>query len=143
MAADSDIVKIAGALGTVFARGVAFLINAYWRARKELASLKRTESRVGRDISQDKTDENSLKLLLASAEQWREQYRQTVSRETRLRRQLAVTEAKMRRFAEQAARDRDEDRYKIEQLVRRVDALERENADLRQSIGARRAEDAR
>lgn len=141
MAADSDLVKILGVIGTAATSGVAILSASYLRLRKELASLKGVESRAARDITQDETDSSSLKLLLESAGQWKKQYEASVARETRYRRLLAISDAKMRRFAEQAARDRDEDRRKIEALTRRIEALEKENQTLLAQLGGRREGD--
>jgi hypothetical protein len=80
-------------------------------------------------------------LLLESASQWKKQYEASSARETRYRRQLQVAEPRMRRFDDQAARDRDEDRRKVEAPTRRVDALETENSVLRAQIGGRRKDD--
>lgn len=141
MPTDSTLATIIGSAGASVLVGTGVLIDRYVKLRKQLSEVKSSESAAKRDIAQDETDTGSLKLLLESASQWKKQYEASVSRETRYRRQLQVAEARMRRFAEQAARDRDEDRRKVEALTRRVEALESENSMLRAQIGGRRKED--
>lgn len=141
MPTDSTLATIIGSGGAFFTVGVGIFIDRYIKLRKQLVDVKSTESQAKRDIAQDETDTGSLKLLLESASQWKKQYEASVTRETRYRRQLQVAEARMRRFAEQAARDRDEDRRKLEALTRRVESLETENSALKAQLGGRRRED--
>lgn len=138
---DSNLTTLIGGAAASAAVGIGLFIDRYVKLRKQLSEVKSTESAAKRDIAQDETDTGSLKLLLESASQWKKQYEAAVARETRYRRQLQVAEARMRRFAEQAARDRDEDRRKVEALTRRVDLLESENNELKAQIGGRRRED--
>lgn len=141
MPTDSTLATIIGSAGASVLVGTGVLIDRYVKLRKQLSEVKSSESQAKRDIAQDEIDTGSLKLLLESASQWKKQYDAAVARETRYRRLLAVADAKMRRIADQAARDRDEDRRKIEALTRRVEAVETENTALRAQIGGRRKED--
>lgn len=138
-----DLAKSLGAIIAALATGASVMAAAYFRTRKELSSVKRLESKDKREVAQDESDSSSLKLLLESAGQWKKQYEASVARETRMRRLLAVSDAKMRRFVEQAANDRAEDRRKLEALARRVEALEQENAELKAQLGGRRVTDGR
>ena len=135
---DSSLATLMGSAGASAVIGIGVLIDRYVKLRRQLTEVKSAESATKRDIAQDETDTGSLKLLLESASQWKKQYEAAVARETRYRRQLQVAEARMRRFAEQAARDRDEDRRKIEALTRRVETLETENTSLQAKLGGRR-----
>jgi hypothetical protein len=137
MSQDNSLTAILTVIGTALTSGVSILGAAYFKARKELTNLKGAESKLVRDITQDETDSSSLKLLLESAGQWKKQYEASVARETRYRRLLSISDAKMRRFAEQAARDRDEDRRKIESLTRRIEVLEKENQTLLAQVSGR------
>lgn len=139
--ADFNLATLLGSAGAFAVVGVGVFIDRYVKLRKQLSDIKSSESEAKRDIARDETDTGSLKLLLESASQWKKQYEASVTRETRYRRQLQVTEARMRRFIQQAASDRDEDRRKVEALVRRVEALELENTTLKAQLGGRRKED--
>ncbi|AQG98357.1 hypothetical protein A9R05_05600 [Burkholderia sp. KK1] len=141
MPTDSTLATIIGSAGASVLVGTGVLIDRYVKLRKQLSEVKSSESQAKRDIAQDETDTGSLKLLLESASQWKKQYEASVVRETRNRRLLAISDAKMRRFIKQAADDRAEDRRKIESLVRRIEALENENQLLKAQIGGRRKED--
>lgn len=141
MPTDSTLATIIGSAGASVLVGTGVLIDRYVKLRKQLSEVKSSESQAKRGIAQDETDAESLKLLLESASQWKKQYEASVARETRHRRQLQVAEARMRRIAEQAARDRDEDRRKIEALTRRIEIVEAENSELRARMGGRRRED--
>lgn len=141
MPTDSTLATIIGSGGAFFTVGVGIFIDRYIKLRKQLVDVKSTESQAKRDIAQDETDTGSLKLLLDAATSWKKQYDEAVRRETRNRRLLAIAEAKMRRFIEQAAEDRAEDRRKVESLIRRVEMLEIENQTLKAQIGGRRKED--
>lgn len=141
MPTDSTLATIIGSAGAFFTVGVGVFIDRYIKLRKQLVDVKSTESQAKRDIAQDETDTGSLKLLLDAATSWKKQYDAAVVRETRNRRLLAIAEAKMRRFIEQAAEDRAEDRRKVESLIRRVETLEIENQMLKAQIGGRRKED--
>lgn len=141
MPTDSTLATIIGSGGAFFTVGVGIFIDRYIKLRKQLVDVKSTESQAKRDIAQDETDTGSLKLLLDAATSWKKQYDEAVRRETRNRRLLAIAEAKMRRFIEQAAEDRAEDRRKVESLIRRVETLEIENQMLKAQIGGRRKED--
>lgn len=140
--ADFNLATLLGSAGAFAVVGVGVFIDRYVKLRKQLSDIKSSESEAKRDIARDETDTGSLKLLLESASQWKKQYEASVTRETRYRRQLQVTEARMRRFIQQAASDRDEDRRKVEALVRRVEALELENTTLKAQLGGRRKEDS-
>lgn len=142
MPTDSTLATIIGSAGASVLVGTGVLIDRYVKLRKQLSEVKSSESQAKRDIAQDETDTGSLKLLLESASQWKKQYEASVVRETRNRRLLAISDAKMRRFIKQAAEDRAEDRRKIEALVRRIEVLEQENQLLKSQIGGRRKEDA-
>jgi septal ring factor EnvC (AmiA/AmiB activator) len=139
--ADTDLVKILGVIATALTTGVTILLTSYMRVRKQLTDMKGEESRVNRDITQDKTDEKSLQMLLRSAEQWEAQYNKSVARETRYRRLLAVSEAKMRRQILQASEDRSQDRLKIEALVALLAEKDRKIVLLEAEIGGRRRTD--
>lgn len=138
---DSNLTALIGAAAASAVTGIGVFIDRYVKLRKQLSEVKTSESAAKRGIAQDETDAESLKLLLESASQWKKQYEASVARETRHRRQLQVAEARMRRIAEQAARDRDEDRRKIEALTRRIEIVEAENSELRARMGGRRKED--
>jgi hypothetical protein len=84
-----------------------------------------------------------LKLLLESAGQWKKQYEASVARETRMRRLLAVSDAKMRRFVQQAAEDRAEDRRKIEAFTAQLAEQERKIAHLESMLRGRGVTDER
>jgi hypothetical protein len=138
-----DLAKTLGILLGLLATGTSAVIAAFLRTRKELISIKGQESKVKRETTQDETDSSSLKLLLESAGQWKKQYEASVARETRMRRLLAVSDAKMRRFVQQAAEDRAEDRRKIEALTAQLAETERKVAHLESLLGGRRATDER
>lgn len=138
-----DLAKTLGTLLGVLATGTSVVIASYIRTRKELSAIKRLESKDKREVTQDETDSSSLKLLLESAGQWKKQYEASVARETRMRRLLAVSDAKMRRFVQQAAEDRAEDRRKIEALTTHVAEQDRKIAHLESLLGGRRVTDER
>lgn len=139
--ADTDLIKILSVASAAFAGVATIFSTSYFRTKKQLADLKGDESRVKRDIAQDDVDTQSLKMLLRSAEQWEAQYNKSVARETRYRRLLAVSEAKMRRQIIQAAEDRQQDRLKIEALVALVAEKDRQILNLEAEIGGRRQTD--
>jgi hypothetical protein len=139
--ADTDLIKILSVASAAFASVATIFSTSYFRTKKQLADLKGDESRVKRDIVQDDTDSQSLRMLLRSAEQWEAQYNKSVARETRYRRLLAVSEAKMRRQIIQAAEDRQQDRLKIEALVALVAEKDRHIMNLEAEIGGRRQTD--
>lgn len=141
MPTDSTLATIIGSAGASLVIGIGVGIDRYIKLRKQLVDVKSTESQGKREIAQDETDTGSLKLLLDAATSWKKQYDAAIIRETRNRRLLAIAEAKMRRFIEQAAEDRAEDRRKVEALIRRVETLEIENQMLKAQIGGRRKED--
>lgn len=138
---DTDLVKILSGAAASLATVATILSAAYLRVRKQVTELKGEESRVKRDVTQDEIDSQSLKMLLRSAEQWEAQYNKSVARETRYRRLLAVSEAKMRRQIIQAAEDRQQDRLKIEALVALVAEKDRHIMNLEAEIGGRRGTD--
>jgi hypothetical protein len=139
--ADTDLIKILGGAAAAFASVATIFSTGYFRTKKQLSDLKGDESRVKRDMAQDDVDTQSLKMLLRSAEQWEAQYNKSVARETRYRRLLAVSEAKMRRQIIQAAEDRQQDRLKIEALVALVAEKDRQIMNLEAEIGGRRKAD--
>jgi hypothetical protein len=138
---DTDLVKILSGAAASLATVATILSAAYLRVRKQVTELKGEESRVKRDVTQDEIDSQSLKMLLRSAEQWESQYNKSVARETRYRRLLAVSEAKMRRQIIQAAEDRQQDRLKIEALVALIAEKDRQIMNLEAEIGGRRQTD--
>lgn len=138
---DTDLVKILSGAAASLATVATILSAAYLRVRKQVTELKGEESRVKRDVTQDEIDSQSLKMLLRSAEQWESQYNKSVARETRYRRLLAVSEAKMRRQIIQAAEDRQQDRLKIEALVALIAEKDRQIMNLEAEIGGRRGTD--
>jgi hypothetical protein len=140
---DTDLVKILSGAAASLATVATILSAAYLRVRKQVTELKGEESRVKRDVTQDEIDSQSLKMLLRSAEQWESQYNKSVARETRYRRLLAVSEAKMRRQIIQAAEDRQQDRLKIEALVALIAEKDRQIMNLEAEIGGRRGTDRR
>lgn len=141
--ADTDLVKILSGAAASLALISSTVLAAYLRVRKQLTEFRSEESRVKRDVTQDETDSQSLRMLLRSAEQWESQYNKSVARETRYRRLLAVSEAKMRRQIIQAAEDRQQDRLKIEALVALVAEKDRHIMNLEAEIGGRRGTDRR
>lgn len=139
--ADTDLIKVLSAAAAAFASVATIFSTGYFRTKKQLRELKGEESRVNRDIVQDDIDAQSLKSLLRSSEQWEDHYNKAVIRETRYRRLLAVSEAKMKRQIIQAAEDRQQDRLKIEALVALVAEKDRHIMNLEAEIGGRRQTD--
>lgn len=114
---------------------------SYFKTRKQLTDLRGQESDTKKQVATNEIETSGLQMLLRSAQQWEEQYNKSVARETRYRRLLAVSEAKMRRQIIQAAEDRQQDRLKIEALVALLAEKDRTIVKLEAEIGGRRQAD--
>jgi hypothetical protein len=114
---------------------------SYFKTRKQLTDLRGQESDTKKQVATNEIETSGLQMLLRSAQQWEEQYNKSIARETRYRRLLAVSEAKMRRQIIQAAEDRQQDRLKIEALVALLAEKDRTIVKLEAEIGGRRQAD--
>lgn len=139
---DVSLVKlltgISGSLGVI-----AGVLSAGWlRARRELSSLRMSESKDKLEMRRDQIEAETLDSLARASKEWESQYHKAIARETRYRRLLAVSEARYRRMVQQAAEDRMQDRLKIESLVASVAEKERRIVALEAQLGDRHRTDA-
>ncbi|WP_028205026.1 hypothetical protein [Paraburkholderia nodosa] len=138
---DMSLVKLLSGISASLAVLAGTMSAGWLRARREISGVRKTESSDKLEMRRDEIEASTLESLARASKEWEAQYHKAISRETRYRRLLSVSEARYRKMVQQAAEDRLQDRLKIEALMLSLAEKDRRIVELQAQIGGRRPTD--